>query len=153
MPSDIIVRFRRWPHAADIAIPAYQTDGAAGMDLACAEPEGDGVLLAPGERALIATGFSIELPAGFEAQVRPRSGLAFKHGVTVLNSPGTVDCDYRGEIKVLLVNLGQAPWRAKRGERIAQLVISGVARAQTTVAASLGETTRAEGGFGSTGTK
>lgn len=150
--SSIPVNFRRWSHAEGIEIPAYQTAGAAGMDLVCAEPEGEGVLLAPGARALIATGFSVELPKGFEAQVRPRSGLALKHGVTVLNSPGTIDCDYRGEIKVLLVNFGDAPWRARRGERIAQLVITSVVQAQAVLVESLSDTSRAHGGFGSTGT-
>ena len=108
--------------------------------------------LAPGDRALVPTGFCIELPEGFEAQIRPRSGLALKHGVTVLNTPGTIDCDYRGEIKVLLVNLGDAPFLLERGVRMAQLVIAPVARAEIEVAAELSDTSRKDGGFGSTGT-
>ena len=148
-----VVRFMRWPHAAEIDPPAYQSAGAAGMDLVCALESGSTMAMAPGERFLAPTGFSIELPAGFEAQVRPRSGLALKHGVTVLNTPGTIDCDYRGEIKVLLVNLGQAPWVLERGARIAQLVVAPVVRVEIELAERLSDTVRGAGGFGSTGTK
>ena len=150
--SPPVIRFLRWPHASGLEPPSYQSDGAAGMDLVCALAGPEQMLLAPGARALVPAGFSIELPPGFEAQIRPRSGLALNHGVTVLNSPGTIDCDYRGEIKVLLVNLGQAPWRVERGARIAQLVVAPVSRIQAILAVSLSDTKRGAGGFGSTGT-
>jgi len=130
-----------------LELPRYETGGAAGLDLRADEP----VALAPGERALVPTGLALELPAGHEGQVRPRSGLAARLGVTVLNTPGTVDSDYRGEVKVILVNLGQAPVRFERGERIAQLVIAPVTRVTVQVAEALGETGRGAGGFGSTG--
>ena len=146
--SEVSVRLRRWPHAADLEPPAYQTPGAAGLDLMSAQED---TMLAPGARALVPTGFSIELPEGFEAQVRPRSGLALKHGVTVLNAPGTIDSDYRGEIKVLLVNHGDAEWRVERGARIAQLVIAPVVQARLELTETLSETDRGAGGFGSTG--
>ena len=116
--SHLIVQFLRWPHAADLDAPHYQSAAPPGLDLACAVAASEGILLAPGARALIPTGFSIALPEGFEAQVRPRSGLALKHGVTVLNSPGTIDCDYRGEIKALMVNLGETAWRAERAPEL-----------------------------------
>jgi dUTP pyrophosphatase len=148
---DISVRLRRWPHAADLEPPAYQTSGAAGLDLMSAQDAADDVVLAPGARALVPTGFSIELPEGFEAQVRPRSGLALKHGVTVLNAPGTIDADYRGEIKVLLVNHGAEEWRVERGARIAQLVIAPVVQAKLALVETLSDTDRGAGGFGSTG--
>ncbi|MFO1117575.1 MAG: dUTP diphosphatase [Beijerinckiaceae bacterium] len=147
------VRFRRWAHAVDLAPPAYQSAGAAGLDLVSAQDSSEQVILAPGERKLIPTGFSIELPAGFEAQVRPRSGLAFNHGVTVLNAPGTIDSDYRGEIKVLLVNFGQSDWSVERGMRIAQLVVAPVVQARVSLVDVLQSTERGQGGFGSTGTK
>lgn len=153
MSAKFDIRFRRWPHAADLEPPAYQSAGAAGMDLVSAQDRAETISLSPGERKLVPTGFSIELPAGFEAQVRPRSGLAFYHGVTVLNAPGTIDCDYRGEIKVLLVNLGQSDWPVHRGMRIAQLVIAPVVQAQIRLVESLDRTDRGHGGFGSTGTK
>jgi dUTP pyrophosphatase len=152
--SALQVALRRLPHGADLPLPAYATPLAAGMDLlaAVAEP----VTLAPGERRLIPTGIVLALPSGFEAQVRPRSGLALGHGVTVLNSPGTIDADYRGEIGVILVNLGQAPVAVARGDRIAQLVVAPVARVAWDEVAwdeshALAETERGAGGFGSTG--
>jgi dUTP pyrophosphatase len=151
-PQSARVRFLRWPHAIDLDPPAYQSVGAAGLDLVCALPASEEFLLYPGARTLVPTGFSVELPEGFEAQVRPRSGLALRYGVTVLNSPGTIDCDYRGEIKVLLANFGDTPWRVERGARIAQLVIAPVARAEILLAETLSETMRGAGGFGSTGT-
>ena len=128
-------------------LPAYATDGASGMDLR-ADVE---VTLAPGERRLVPTGLSVAIPAGFEGQVRPRSGLALREGITCLNSPGTVDADYRGELGVILVNLGQKPVTLKRGERIAQFVIARVERAEWVETASLPQTSRGEGGFGHTG--
>ena len=143
------VRFARLPHGEGLDLPGYATPGAAGMDLRAAV--GDGLTLAPGERALVPTGFRMALPGGFEAQIRPRSGLAHEHGVTVLNSPGTVDSDYRGEVTVLLVNLGKEPFRIARGERIAQMAIAPVDRAVSTEARELDETGRGAGGFGSTG--
>jgi dUTP pyrophosphatase len=130
-----------------LPLPRYETDHAAGLDLKADEP----VTLAPGERALVPTGLAREIPPGFEGQVRPRSGLAARHGVGLLNAPGTVDSDYRGEVKVILVNLGQAAVRFERGERIAQLVLAPVARATLEVVEALGETGRGAGGFGSTG--
>ncbi|MCM2334046.1 MAG: dUTP diphosphatase [Anaeromyxobacteraceae bacterium] len=130
-----------------LPLPRYETEHAAGLDLRADEAVG----LAPGERALVPTGLALEIPPGFEGQVRPRSGLAARHGVTLLNAPGTVDADYRGEVKVILVNHGQVEVRFERGERIAQLVIAPVARATLEVAVALGETGRGGGGFGSTG--
>lgn len=131
------------------ALPHYATDFSAGMDLRAnlSEP----LVLQPGERRLIPTGIFMELPAGYEAQVRPRSGLALKHGITVLNAPGTVDADYRGEVGVILINLGQAPFTVEDGERIAQLVVAPYVQVQWTEAGELGETGRGAGGFGSTG--
>jgi dUTP pyrophosphatase len=134
-----------------LALPAYQTDHAAGLDLLAAVPEDTPVILSPGHRALVPTGISLALPPGYEAQVRPRSGLASKHGVTVLNAPGTIDADYRGEIGVLLINHGDAPFAVRRGERIAQMVIAPVIRAELVAAVSLSTTERGGGGFGSTG--
>ncbi|MEP5262970.1 MAG: dUTP diphosphatase, partial [Nitratireductor sp.] len=141
------------PHAQGLPLPRYETDGAAGMDLTAALPEGEPMVLQPGARALVPTGLAIALPQGFEAQVRPRSGLAAKNGVTVLNSPGTIDCDYRGEVKVILVNLGQEAFTVERGTRVAQMVIAPVTQAQLREVAALDETARGAGGFGSTGTK
>lgn len=146
------VAVSRLDHAADLPLPAYETDHAAGMDLRAAVPADAPVTLAPGARALVPTGLSIALPEGFEAQVRPRSGLAAKHGVTVLNSPGTVDADYRGEVKVILVNLGSEPFTIARGDRIAQMVVAPVTRALWVEVDSLDATARGAGGFGSTGT-
>jgi dUTP pyrophosphatase len=145
------VRFRRLPHGAGLPLPAYQSAHAAGLDLAAAVPPDAPVTLAPLGRAMIATGFAMALPDGFEAQVRPRSGLAARHGVTVLNTPGTIDADYRGEIQVILANLGSEPFVVARGMRIAQLVVAPVARADVTEVATLEDTARGAGGFGSTG--
>ena len=139
------------PHFEGLALPAYETADAAGMDLRAAVPDGEPLTLAPGHRAMVPTGLTIALPAGHEAQVRPRSGLAAKHGGTCLNSPGTIDADYRGEVKVLLINHGQEPFVIKRGERIAQMVIAPVTRSELKVVSSLDETQRGAGGFGSTG--
>ena len=139
------------PHFEGLALPAYETADAAGMDLRAAVPDGEPLTLAPGHRTMVPTGLTIALPAGHEAQVRPRSGLAAKHGVTCLNSPGTIDADYRGEVKVILINHGQEPFVIKRGERIAQMVIAPVTRGELKVVSSLDETQRGAGGFGSTG--
>jgi dUTP pyrophosphatase len=147
------VRFVRMAHAAGLPDPAYQSKEAAGVDLVAAVAVDAPVSLAPGARALIPTGLILELPKGFEAQVRPRSGLAAKHGVTVLNSPGTIDSDYRGEVKVILVNLGQEPFVIQRGERIAQMVIAPVVQAKLKAAKAVTKTERGDGGFGSTGIK
>jgi dUTP pyrophosphatase len=145
------VRFRRLPHGAGLPLPAYQSAHAAGLDLAAAVPPDAPVTLAPLGRTMIATGFAMALPDGFEAQVRPRSGLAARHGVTVLNTPGTIDADYRGEIQVILVNLDSEPFVVTRGMRIAQLVVAPVARADVIEVATLEDTARGAGGFGSTG--
>jgi dUTP pyrophosphatase len=145
------VKVVRLPHAEGLPLPAYQSAGAAGMDLLAAVPSAAAMRLAPGKRALVPTGLVLELPPGVEAQVRPRSGLALRHGITVLNSPGTIDCDYRGEVMVLLANLGEAPFKIARGERIAQLVVQRIERAQLTEVAAIAATRRGAGGFGSTG--
>jgi dUTP pyrophosphatase len=145
------VRVMRLAHGADLPLPAYQSEHAAGLDLLCAVPSYAPVVIAPGARAMIPTGICIALPQGTEAQVRPRSGLAMRHGVTVLNSPGTIDPDYRGEIQVILVNLGQNSFTVDRGMRIAQLVIAATMQATLCEVAILDETTRGVGGFGSTG--
>jgi dUTP pyrophosphatase len=149
--ATIKVDIRQLPHGEGLALPAYQSAHAAGLDLLAAIPEAAPLVLPPGQRALVPTGLAIALPPGYEAQVRPRSGLAAKHGVTVLNSPGTVDADYRGEIFVPLINHGETPFTIRRGERIAQMVIAEVARAELNPVASLTETDRGSGGFGSTG--
>jgi dUTP pyrophosphatase len=141
------VAIRRLAHGEGLALPAYESEHAAGMDLRAAED----AILPPGGRALVATGFAIALPDGFEAQVRPRSGLAVKHGVTLLNSPGTIDADYRGEIKVILINHGRESFAVKRGDRIAQMVVSPVTRVVLKETAELSGTGRGAGGFGSTG--
>lgn len=138
------------PHGKGLPLPAYQSDEAAGLDLLAAVGATETVVIRPGARVLIPTGLSLELPAGFEGQVRPRSGLALKHGVTVLNSPGTIDSDYRGEVKIILINLGEAPFPVRRGERIAQLVVAPVTRAGLVGARAIGATRRGSGGFGST---
>ena len=148
----IDVRVQRLAHAEGLPLPRYETAGAAGMDLIGALPEDQPLTLVPGARALVPTGLAIALPQGFEAQVRPRSGLAAKNGVTVLNSPGTVDCDYRGEVKVILVNHGSEPFLIERGSRIAQMVVAPVTQARLNEVETLDETTRGQGGFGSTGT-
>jgi dUTP pyrophosphatase len=145
----IEVAIMRLANGQDLPLPAYETAGAAGMDLRAAEP----MVLKPGARCLLPTGIAIALPQGFEAQVRPRSGLAVKHGVTVLNAPGTIDCDYRGEVKVPLINLGQEDFQILRGERIAQMVIAPVTRIAWAEASSLAETARGAGGFGSSGSR
>ena len=142
----------RLPHAAGLPLPAYQSEQAAGLDLMAAVPADAPVIIAPGERAMIPTGLAIALPAGIEGQIRPRSGLALRHGVTVLNSPGTVDADYRGEVHVILVNFGREPFTVERGGRIAQLVIGATMQGMICEAANLDETTRGVRGFGSTGT-
>lgn len=146
--AGVVVKVRRvGERGAPLPLPRYQTAHAAGLDLVADEA----CTLQPGERRLVPTGLAIELPEGHEAQVRPRSGLALKHGITCLNSPGTIDADYRGEVAVLLANLGQVAFEVKRGERIAQLVVSPVTRAELVEVASLSNTTRGGGGFGSTG--
>ena len=150
--SEVAVRIVRLPHAAGLPLPEYQSAQAAGLDLLAAIPADAPMTLAPGARAMVPTGIAIALPAGTEAQVRPRSGLAARHGVTVLNSPGTVDADYRGEIQVILINLGQEPFMVTRGTRIAQLVVAPVSRARLDQVDSLDNTPRGAGGFGSTGT-
>jgi dUTP pyrophosphatase len=149
--APVAVAFQLLPHAEGLPLPAYQSAEAAGLDLLAAVPDAEPLTLAPGKHAMVPTGLVIALPSGFEAQVRPRSGLAAKHGVTVLNSPGTIDADYRGEIRVILINHGAAPFVIRRGERIAQMVIAPVLRAALVPAASLSETDRGGGGFGSTG--
>ena len=146
------VGFVRLPHGEGLPLPAYESAGAAGMDLRAAVPEDRPLLILPGKRALVPTGLVLEIPEGMEGQVRPRSGLAFKHGLTVLNSPGTVDSDYRGEVKVLLVNLGDEDFSVTRGMRIAQIVFAAVTQITVEERALAGGTTRGAGGFGSTGT-
>ena len=145
------VPIRRLEHNPDLPLPAYETAQAAGMDLRAAVPENAPLVLRPGSRHPVPTGLAFALPEGFEAQVRPRSGLAAKHGVTCLNTPGTIDADYRGEVKVILVNLGEEDFTIRRGDRIAQLVIAPVVQARWAEVADLGETARGSGGFGSTG--
>jgi dUTP diphosphatase len=145
------VRVLHLPHGEGLPLPSYRSEQAAGLDLVAALPEDAPVELEPSDRALVPTGLVIELPSGYEAQVRPRSGLALKHGVTVLNSPGTIDADYRGEVKVLLVNLGAETFLIQRGDRIAQLVVSPVTRVEIVTSDALGTTDRGKGGFGSTG--
>ncbi|HEY6662246.1 MAG TPA: dUTP diphosphatase [Sphingomicrobium sp.] len=143
----IEIQLQRLPHGAGLPAPAYATAGAAGLDVVAAED----LTLAPGRRHAVATGFAIAIPEGYEVQVRPRSGLAFKHGITCLNTPGTIDHDYRGEVKVILANLGSEPFEVRRGERIAQLVPAPVLKADFVEVDVLGETARGAGGFGSTG--
>jgi dUTP pyrophosphatase len=149
--TGVVVRLLRLAHGEGLALPTYHSEHAAGLDVVAGVLEDAPVELAPGARALIPTGFALELPAGFEAQLRPRSGLALKTGVTVLNSPGTIDADYRGEVKVLLVNLGSEPFTVRRGERIAQLVVARVEHVRIEAVTELGGTARGQGGFGSTG--
>jgi dUTP pyrophosphatase len=151
LSATVKLDIRQLPHGEGLALPAYQSAHAAGLDLLAAVPEASPLILAPGQHALVPTGLTIALPSGYEAQVRPRSGLAARHGVTVLNAPGTVDADYRGEIGVLLINHGEAPFAIRRGERIAQLVIASVVRAELIPATALSATDRGSGGFGSTG--
>jgi dUTP pyrophosphatase len=147
----VTIRVAPLPHFEGLQLPAYETADAAGMDLRAAVPEDAPMTLKPGERTMVPTGLTIALPERHEAQVRPRSGLAAKHGVTCLNSPGTIDADYRGEVKVILINHGQEPFVIKRGERIAQMVIAPVTRAELVQVETLDETQRGAGGFGSTG--
>jgi dUTP pyrophosphatase len=149
--SAIEVQVTRLPHGADLTLPSYQSALAAGLDLLAAVPADAPVTIAAGQRTLIPIGLAIALPSGYEAQIRPRSGLAAKHGLTVLNAPGTIDADYRGEIQVLLINLGAQSVAITRGMRIAQLVVAPVARVQLNEVATLNETPRGIGGFGSTG--
>ncbi len=145
--APIDIRLTRLPHGADLPLPSYATAGAAGMDVVAAED----IDLAPGSRHAVATGFAVAIPEGFEIQVRPRSGLALKNGITCLNTPGTIDSDYRGEVKVILANLGSETFAVRRGERIAQLVPAPVQRASFVEVDSLDDTARGSGGFGSTG--
>ncbi|SHN75177.1 dUTP diphosphatase [Bradyrhizobium erythrophlei] len=149
--NPVKVEVRQLPNGEGLALPAYQSELAAGLDLFAAVPEGAPIILAPGKYALVPTGISMALPPGYEAQVRPRSGLAAKHGVTVLNAPGTVDADYRGEIGVPLINHSDVPFTVRRGERIAQMVIASVVQAELVPVAALSTTARGSGGFGSTG--
>jgi dUTP pyrophosphatase len=147
MLPPIRIALQRLPHGEGLPLPAYATTGAAGMDVVAAEA----LTLAPGARHAVATGFAMAIPAGYEVQVRPRSGLALKHGITCLNTPGTIDCDYRGEVKVILANLGSEPFPIARGDRIAQLVPAPVQHADFDLVESLDDTARGSGGFGSTG--
>lgn len=147
----VSVGFRWLAHGSGLPLPAHQTAGAAGLDLVAALPQGGNIVLASGQRALIPCGFAMALPEGFEAQVRPRSGLAVKFGVTVLNAPGTIDADYRGEVMVPLINLGDADFVVQRGDRIAQLVVAPVSTVRMVVEERLDDTERGTGGFGSTG--
>ena len=149
--SKVIIQVATLPHFEGLQLPAYETALSAGMDLRAAVPEDEPMIVAPGQRVLAPTGLTIALPAGYEAQVRPRSGLALKHGITCLNTPGTIDADYRGEVKVILINLSQEPFTIKRGERIAQMVIAPVTQGDWEVVGTLSETARGVGGFGSTG--
>ncbi len=151
-PVEIAVGFLRLPHGKALELPAYETDGAAGFDLRAALPEAEPLVLQPLQRALIPTGFIVDIPRGHEGQVRPRSGLALKHGITCLNTPGTIDWDYRGELKVLLVNLGSEAFTITRCMRIAQMVVAPVTRVEIAERAAIDGTARGEGGFGSTGT-
>ncbi len=150
-PEQITVGIKQLDHAKGLALPAYQTTLAAGCDLAAAVPEGKPLTINPGQRLAVPTGLVLELPPGTEAQVRPRSGLALKHGITVLNSPGTIDADYRGEVAVILINLGDVTFEVERGERIAQMIVAPVTQANFVVSTELSQTDRGAGGFGSTG--
>ena len=147
MSSPVEIRIKRLNHGAGLPLPAYASNGAAGMDICAAES----LLLRTGRRAAIATGFALAIPHGFEIQVRPRSGLALKNGITCLNTPGTIDCDYRGEVKVILINLGEEDFQINRGDRIAQLVVAAAPQAEVSEVEDLDDTARGAGGFGSTG--
>jgi dUTP pyrophosphatase len=145
------VKIKQLPHAEDLELPSYQTEGSSGMDILAAVPEGEPIILKPGERQLIPTGLQVDIPLEYEIQIRPRSGLAIKQGITALNTPGTIDADYRGEIKIILINLGQENVVINRGMRIAQMVLSPVSKLKWVPQDKLSETTRSSGGFGSTG--
>jgi dUTP pyrophosphatase len=147
----VTLRVKRLPHGQGLPLPSYQSKHAAGLDVVAGVPDEAPVELAPGARALIPTGFALELPHGYEAQVRPRSGLAIKHGVTLLNSPGTIDSDYRGELMVIMINHGSEPFIVRRGDRIAQLVVTPVSHVEIVAVEELASTARGSGGFGSTG--
>ncbi|MEQ1818716.1 MAG: dUTP diphosphatase [Terricaulis sp.] len=149
--SKVTVQVAVLPHFEGLQLPGYETALSAGMDLRAAVPEAEPMIVAPGQRVLAPTGLTIALPAGYEGQIRPRSGLALKHGITCLNTPGTIDADYRGEVKVILINLGQETFTIKRGERIAQMVVAPVTQGDWEVVDALSETARGGGGFGSTG--
>jgi dUTP pyrophosphatase len=153
MSGRIGISLRWLEHGRGLPVPAAQSDGAAGMDIAAALALGERLVIAPGKRAMVPAGFAMALPPGCEAQIRPRSGLAAKHGVTVLNSPGTIDADYRGEVKVVLINHGDADFVVQRGDRIAQMVIAPVTPAGFTEVEVLDDTARGEGGYGSTGAR
>nr|CAD6427044.1 dUTP diphosphatase [Rhizobium sp. Q54] len=146
-----VLKLVRLPHGEELPLPSYETHGAAGMDLRAAVAEEETLTLKPGQRGLVPTGFVFEIPEGFEAQIRPRSGLAFKHGITCLNTPGTIDSDYRGEVKVLLANFGEDDFAITRGMRIAQAIVAPVTQVQVREVSEAGETARGAGGFGSTG--
>lgn len=149
--NKVICQFKKMTHSAGLPLPSYETKDSAGMDLRAAV--GQPVELKPGKRMLVPTGLKMAIPRGYEAQIRPRSGMAYKHGVTMLNTPGTIDSDYRGELKLLAVNLGEESYIIKHGDRIAQMVIAPVSRAEVSEVQALEETVRGEGGFGSTGVK
>ncbi len=153
MTLKVSIDVQTLPHFGDLVLPAYESEGAAGMDLRAALGDGETITLEPGAKAMVPTGLAMALPVGHEAQVRPRSGLAAKHSVTVLNSPGTIDSDYRGEVKVILINHGSSPFKIERGERIAQMVIAPVTQGIWTKVDALSQTDRGAGGFGSTGVK
>ena len=151
MSAALVIEVMQLAHGQGLALPAYATRGAAGMDLVAALPAEAPLTLQPGQRGLVPTGLALALPQGFEGQMRPRSGLALRHGITILNPPGTIDADYRGEVQVLMVNLGQEPVTLSRGERIAQLVVAPVRQAELVLVEALDNTARSTGGFGSTG--
>jgi len=151
MTNNVSINICRLSHGEGLKIPTYETEASAGMDLPAAIEEGANISIGPGSHAMVPTGFAMALPKGFEAQVRPRSGLAAKNGVTVLNTPGTIDADYRGEVKVILINLGTEPFIIERGMRIAQMVIAPVTQGVWNIVSNLDETDRGAGGFGSTG--
>lgn len=149
--SQITAQLMQLPHGKDLPLPSYETAEAAGMDLRAAVPEDAPLTLSPGARELVPTGFAMAIPPGFEAQIRPRSGLALKHGIGLVNAPGTVDSDYRGEIKIILINLGHEDFKISRGMRIAQMIIAPVFQVAIEPVKSLDDTARGAGGFGSTG--
>ena len=151
IPAGLAIRFKRWDGNADLPVPAYASSGAAGFDLRAAVAEGETMVIKPGARAMVPTGFSVAIPDGYEMQVRPRSGLAFKNGVTVVNAPGTVDSDYRGQVCVLLINLGEEDFAIRRGDRIAQGIIAAAPQWPLVEVDDLDATDRGAGGFGSTG--